>query len=300
MVNFSVFNELSLPFASQYDADNGFIEFFKILNKLSEQNLSKMRIDKNFKEYKVLENVYLQEFVGQLHKQSLKDRILEFLSNQTIKIETPLINDEELDSIEKKFSYNYFYNGESTLGGLACSYIWNTVAVSFNSYPQWDKNLVQICKNQNEVNVRNISKMLHIEQHADFFSQLEEELKLGITRENFWKKRAELFTKIKFTKNIEDQIKTLDLHVFKKSISILRDLETNKRTLNDCDISPEGKTVRTNPKLRAMREFYIEEEKYFFEKHIKNFAEGYRMHYLEKEGNIYIGYIGTHLDTKNN
>jgi len=49
-----------------------------------------------------------------------------------------------------------------------------------------------------------------------------------------------------------------------------------------------------------MREFYIDDVKYFFEKHIKNFADGYRMHYLEKEGNIYIGYIGMHLETKNN
>lgn len=300
MVNFSVFNELSLPFDSQYNADNGFVEFFKVLNKLKEQNLSKIRIDKNFKEYEILQDIYLQQFVGQVNKISLRDRILEFLSNQTIKIETPLIRDEELDNIEDEFDYNYSYNGESTLGGLACSYIWNTIAVSFNSCPQWDNDLVRICKNENHVDVKHISKIEHIEQHVDFFNALEEELKLSVTKQNFWSRRTELFTKIKFTKNIEDQIRTLDIHVFKKAISILRDLETNTKILSDLDISPEGETVRTNQRLRAMREFYIEDEKCFFEKHIKNFASGYRMHYLEKEEYIYIGYMGIHLDTKNN
>ena len=34
-------------------------------------------------------------------------------------------------------------------------------------------------------------------------------------------------------------------------------------------------------------------------KHIKNLSNGYRIHFFEKDENIYIGYIGKHLKTKN-
>ena len=40
-------------------------------------------------------------------------------------------------------------------------------------------------------------------------------------------------------------------------------------------------------------------QKEFFEKHIKNLSNGYRIHFFEKDENIYIGYIGKHLKTKN-
>lgn len=299
MVDFLVFNELSLPFDDKYKAKNEFKNFFNILNSLQKKSIQKIRTDRNFKEYEIIKNCYLQEFFKELEDINLKDRLRDFLANSILLIETPLIKDYEIDEAEDYIISTYKYNDDINAGGLACSHFWNSISISFHSSDEWNKPCIKLTKNEEEIEIRHISTICHIEKHNDFFDNLEEELKLNINRENFWIRKNELFSKIIFTNEVEHQIIYLDSLVFKKVISILRDLETGKKVLNDLNISGEGETVRQNHSLRTLREFKINGQKEFFEKHIKNLSNGYRIHFFEKDENIYIGYIGKHLKTKN-
>jgi len=144
VVNFSVFNELSLPFEDTIGIDDKFITFIKLLNYLNRNNLQKMRIEKPFREYEITLGVSFYQFFGQIKNQTLQDRLREFLTNQVIKIETPLIKDNEDKSLENIVENNYFYNGNQNFGGLASGYIWNTLVVSFNSHENWNNDNVVI------------------------------------------------------------------------------------------------------------------------------------------------------------
>lgn len=299
MVDFLVFNELSLPFNDKYKAKNEFKNFFEILNNLRKKNIQKIRMDRSFKEYEIVNNCYLQEFFKELEDINLKDRLRDFLANSILLIETPLIKDDEIYEAEDYIISTYKYNNNINTGGLACSNFWNSISISFHSSDEWNKSDIKLTKNEENIEIRHISTISHIEKHNDFLDNLEEELKLNINRENFWTRRNELFSKIIFVDEVEHQIIDLDSFIFKKVISILRDLETGKKILNDLVISGEGETVKQNPILRAFREFEINGQKEFFEKHIKNLSNGYRIHFFEKNEKIYIGYIGKHLKTKN-
>ncbi len=56
MVDFSVFNEMSIPFENENEVDiqENFMEFFKIIQRLNAQNLYKIRLAENFKNYEIL------------------------------------------------------------------------------------------------------------------------------------------------------------------------------------------------------------------------------------------------------
>lgn len=221
------------------------------------------------------------------------------MANSILLIETPLIKDDEIDEAEDYIISTYKYNDDINTGGLACSHFWNSISIGFHSSDEWNKPCIKLTKNEENIEIRHISTISHIEKHNDFFDNLENELKLNINKENFWTIKHELFSKIIFVDEVEHQIIDLDSFIFKKVISILRDLETGKKILNDLVISGEGETVKQNPILRAFREFEINGQKEFFEKHIKNLSNGYRIHFFEKNEKIYIGYIGKHLKTKN-
>lgn len=300
MVEFSVFNELSLPFKNNTDIEKMFIDFFKLLKKLQDKNLTQVRMDKNFKNYSILENITFQKFFGQLHNSDTKDKLREFITNGIIKIDSPLIKDEEIENHAEAIENEYFYNGQSTFGGLACCDIWNTIAISFNSSDEWDKNIILLQKNTIDINIRHASNAEHLDTFQDFFEDLEKYKKLDITQNNFWERKEEFFpNKIIFSKEVEKQIKDLDKRIFQHAIGILRGIETDKKPISHLAISNEGDTVTNNPFFRSKREFTLFGKKEFFEKHIKNFPnDKHRIHFLEKDNKIYIGYIGKHLPNK--
>ena len=94
---------------------------------------------------------------------------------------------------------------------------------------------------------------------------------------------------------VEKQIKNIDTVIFSRAISILRDIENGLKFLSDFTTSGESSSVEQDLKLKKLREFEIDGNKEYFQKHIKNLPNGYRIHYFEKNDKIYIGYIGTHL-----
>jgi len=308
MVNFSVFNELSLPL----DDIKEFEEFFKVLNEAKELGLNKIRMDKRFTEYpEILSEQTFGQMMGNISDQNKKRKLSIFVATRTTIIETPLIQSSEKEQIDIKEMTDYFYNGEPTDGGLACCDIWNTLAVSFGSHSQWNKDNINIQKcvldenaeiSERPILIKHASKEEHLSSHEGLFKALEEENKLKITQDNFWAKRNEFFpAKIIFCEEVKRQIeiKQLDVITFKHAINILRDIELERRPINQLTVSGEGETVKTDPKLRSKREFSISGKKEFFEKHIKNFPNNkHRIHFLERDNKIYIGYIGKHLPTK--
>lgn len=307
MVRFSVFNELSLPL-NQYQVISSFGYFFGLLAELKKLGLTQIRMSNDFKSYRILENTSFQKFVGQQSDRDFKTRLKSFVNNAVIEVNTPIIKDDDSEQIDQLHSCEYFYKQNSTSSGLACSDIWNTLAISFKSDAQWNKAHIAIRKTEiitdtlieNNIEIKHASISGHLDNHQAFFQRLESENKLNITQGNFWVNKNENFPQIlKFCPEIEAQIKSLDKNIFQHAISILRDIETSQKSITDFNTSGEGETVCNTPKLKDMRMFTIEGEKVFFQKHIKSLSNGYRIYFLENNTRIYIGYIGKHLPTKN-
>jgi hypothetical protein len=301
MVNFSIFNEMSLPIREIREFDT----FFKILEKLNQVGLDKIRMDKPFTQYpEILPNKTFQELIGQIDRDKRR-RLLSFINNKIAIIESPLIRDEEISEKENDIENEYFYNTQPTFGGLACCDIWNTIAVSFLSNKEWDKKKIVLQKKnilnkqKRDIDIYHLSRVRHLDAHRDFFNRLENYRKMEITPDNFWEKKQELFpNKIIFCKEVKQQIKDIDKTVFKQAITILIDIDSNRKSITDYNYSSESQFVKNNNKLNKLRYFTVDNKKLYFDKHIKSLSNANRIYFLEKENKIYIGYIGKHLPTK--
>lgn len=308
MVSFSVFNELSLPFSSNEGVAEKFLGFFRLLEELKKKGLNTIRLSDDFKGYEVTEGIYFQQFIGQQHDRDFQRRLNSFLANNIVIIDSPIIKEDEHEEYDTINTCEYFYDTDSTDGGIACCDVWNTLLVSFISHEKWDVDFISLNKKQlsanadkideYEVNVKHASRVEHLEIHSEYFDDLEKEHQSKITQSNFWVKKESYFQKIKFCPEIELQIQNISKIVFQQAISLLRDIENNCKCITDFNYSGESETVRRNPALKKLREFTINETKFFFENHIKSLPNANRIYFLEKDAVIYIGYIGKHLKGK--
>lgn len=296
MVNFSVFNELSLPMHKA----NAFSDFFKVLENLKKHGLTTIRMNKNFSEYpNILPNISLSQFMGQLKDTDQRSKIRIFLANGICVIQSPLINDEEENELEQITSSNcnYEFEGSKNIDGLACADIWNTISISFNSNAKWDCDSINLIRNNIPINIKHVSKITHMETHNLFFEEIESEIKLNISKESFWNSKELWFSKIIFCPEVKKQIDALDKEVFDRAISLLRDVEIGKKKMKDFNYSDESESVKKNKALSSLRYFTVSGLKIFFGFHIKSLPSGNRIHFLERRHNIYIGYVGKHLPT---
>lgn len=303
MVNFSIFNELSLPL-NRHDANQKLIVFFKLLADLKNKGLSQIRMSSDFKSYNILSQTSFEQFLGQQTDRDFKTRLKSFITNTIINIETPIINENEEEQANQLRCCEYFYNQDSTDGGLACCDIWNTISISFDSGDQWNYSKISLLKEElinddvieSSIIINHASRLEHLNDHHILFQYLEEENKRNITPNNFWSEKEINFPNIVvFCPEVKNQIIGLDNTVFKQAISILRDVETTRKLITDYRHSGESQTVKDSPALKMQRIFNLNGENIFFEKHIKSFANGYRMYFLEQDSKVYIGYIGKHL-----
>ena len=295
MVDFAVFNELSLPFRNDEEIESYFIEFFRCISLLKEKNLKTLRTDKDFKDYEIIKGIYFPQFFGQISDKELQRRIRSFVTNGIIIIESPLLKNEydEEQILDKHYSFD---GDDPFIGGLACCDMWNTISVSFKSSEKWNDSFININMDGQTIHVRHISTPIHMSNHEDFFNQIEDEIKLGISQKNFWEQREIFFpNKIIFTVEIKKQIDKIDPVIFRQAVGILRDIDSNKKNITDYNHSPESQSVENNPMLKKDRMLTIDDRKVFFTNHLKNLPNGYRIYFLEKDTKIYIGYIGKHL-----
>lgn len=305
MVDFVVFNELSLPLDENKVKEN-FKDFFNLLKELKVKNLDTIRMDKDFKNYEILPNITLQKFFGQLNDRDLKERLRQFITKNIINIDSPLIKENEIEEKANIIENEYFYNESSTIGGLACCYIWNTLSVSFNSATKWHSCYISLRKDtiigdnieSKEIKIKHMSQVEHLNCHQDFFDEIENAKISTLTQEKFWDNRNKFFKKIIFTIEVEKQVKNLDKIIFHQALNILRDIERGKKTITDFNYSGESDSVKNDKKLKKLREFTINNEKIYFDCHIKSLSNANRIYFLERDSKIYIGYIGKHLPTK--
>ncbi len=296
MVNFSVFNELSLPLTDEKQ----FKDFFEVLTDLKSCGLDKIRMDKKFTEYpEILPNTPFEKLLGQITNRDKQNRLKGFIKDSIATIESPLIKDEEIENNTQEIENEYLFDDKQTFGGLACCDVWNTIAVSFCSSSKWCKDTVVLQKNKKNINIRHASNSSHLFTHKQFFKEIEEFKRLDITRENFNLKLKKFFpNKIIFCQEIKKQIRSIDKIIFQQAIRILRDIETDVKSIDDFDNSGESSSVANNPKLKKLRCFTIDNKKVYFDRHIKNLPNANRIYFKCKENKIYIGYIGIHLPTK--
>jgi len=308
MVSFSVFNELSLPFSSNESIAEKFLGFFRLLEELKKKGLNTIRLSDDFKDYEVTEGVFFQQFIGQQCDRDFQRRLSSFLANNIVIIDSPIIKEDEHEESYAIDSCEYFYDTDSTNGGIACSDVWNALLVSFASHEKWDEDFIHLNKKQlfgdgdqigeDVIRVKHVSKIEHLETHSSYFNDLEKEHQLEITQSSFWIKKESYFQKIKFCPEVESQIQKISKPVFQQAISLLRDVENNCKLITDFNYSGESETVRKSSALKKLRIFTIDNSKVFFENHIKSLPDANRIYFLEKDDVIYIGYIGKHLKGK--
>lgn len=296
MVDFAIFNELSLPCQSNENAESAFINFFKLMKGLKNNNINKVRTEQPTKNWEVFPNVFFPQYLNQLKNRELKDRLRVFLNNnEVVKLESPLVAEDE--ESEELLNPTYQYGNQNVFGGLACANYWDALAVSISSAEEWNLTRVSLLKDGIEIEVRHASKFEHLDDHKDYFAYLENERRLGITRRDFWQVKEQYFTKFEFLNKVEDEIKNLDAQVFKRLVSVLRSIETGKKILAELNISGESLSTNNNSRCVTLRTFMYQGEKRYFEQHIKNFHNGYRLHFVEECEKIVVGYIGPHLPT---
>jgi hypothetical protein len=81
MVRFAVFNDYSLPFLSDKNIKEKFIEFFKLLAEINNKGLSTLRVPNELKERYVLDGINFKQFIGQQRDQEFKRKIRQLFQN---------------------------------------------------------------------------------------------------------------------------------------------------------------------------------------------------------------------------
>ncbi|MDR2814405.1 MAG: hypothetical protein LBB79_07105 [Prevotellaceae bacterium] len=131
-----------------------------------------------------------------------------------------------------------------------------------------------------------------------------------ITPASFWERREQLFSKIILCPCVEAQIKAIGGAYINQIAARLRELDRyavqrwksgdfsyhDAKRNTALNISSESKATMSHDKYRAQRTFSLPDgRKECFELHIK--TGDLRFHFFPKDGKIYIGYIGKHLET---
>lgn len=103
------------------------------------------------------------------------------VNSNIVKINSPIIQENEGTQIETQQTNEYSYKDTitNTNSGLACCDIWNTIAISFDSSSEWDKDNISIERNaldkngnitKTSVEIKHTSKASHLQSHTDFLT----------------------------------------------------------------------------------------------------------------------------------
>jgi len=304
MVDFAIFNELSLPLESDLNAEDAFLKFLFLLKETKHKGIREIKSIYELKTLEIKPGFYFQQFMGSIVNRELKTKLRNLLANSPLPFRSPLnISQTNTDN---ELGIEYYYNG-LIAHGLGCADMVDTLAISMPNSTSWNQDFIEIKKNElvecpceiitNNVCVKHISDCSHLNSHSNYFFELQEYQIKNITQYNFWEKRDSLFTRVIFCNEVEEQLPKLHKNTFDSMIKKLLSVENGIKNITDFHWSPEGDNISNNPRLRSQREFTLPDGTVkYFTNHIKSFINGNRMHFLEIGENIYIGYIGVHLD----
>ena len=94
--DFLIFNSKSLPFKNKYEFEKEFKNFIKILTLLSDKQhyYHQLKSDVSLENLKVFDGFTFKEILNKVER-DMKSMILSFLTNRTIKIEIPIVEEKE-------------------------------------------------------------------------------------------------------------------------------------------------------------------------------------------------------------
>lgn len=309
-----IFNEKSIPFQNINDVEKYFPEFLELIKLAKLNGITTVKVNTShatgWYETPLTNNLNVREWLKQKEK-DYKTRVKSLID----KCSYPIINyDDSINLINlenSSFSYN-----DKDVQTLGCAYLLNELVLSYASHSSWiAKEIVfnhetysddQTDLVKTNVAVLNCSTINNWNDNISII--LKEKEKHLKENKNFIAEFETYFPKLKLCGNAKIMTDIKHKSSFCKVVSILNeymqsidDDDFNIKTLKEFSnlkISGESESVSKNPKFKKTRTFSINGKKYFFELHVKNFPDGYRLHFYHLNNYIYIGYYGKHLKTK--
>ncbi|MCI0470744.1 MAG: hypothetical protein L0Y73_03700 [Candidatus Aminicenantes bacterium] len=319
MIDYLVFNELSIPFEDRFKADVGIKLFIETCVAASRIGLPHVRLHKsignNLSNLELAPGYFLYNWLNTAKDDVLKDRFRDIITS------SPLITDNEPIKKEEReradFQISITGGRPRTAEGLGAAYLLDTVAVSFLSHPLWDNHEIKGITHyyikedgagaEDSVTVHHASRSCHIESHKEW---LEKKRKKTLNKSiELWERRIEFFPHLILCEHIETQFKKsfgIDSRYFDQIFDRLKKLDTfakewtsggfDVETLKRYGLRVSGESSRTLSRYGNERKFRLPDgRREIFEMHIK--TGHLRIHFFpdEQEHQVYVGYIGPHL-----
>lgn len=321
-----VFNHHSLPFDTVEGVNQAVPDFLKICIQSKNAGLSPVLVDEavdpSWFRLELAKGYFWQDWYRQHKESGNKEMIQAFLSLAT---RSPFFSmsdmEEGADLLEVSF------HGSSGYSALWAA-VWHEAPLtSFPSGAPWTRSPLLVKTDRLEIASGDIQSS---EEHLlNFYalSVLEQDLPRLLEQRNalvnsgktLYENRGELFPNVIFCGKTQQQLNAWSssstlLNQVKESLTVLdsfvsrwkngefpyyssdalRDLGLNHQ------VTGESEPVRTTPRLRNDRIFWLPSGRQeFFEDHIK-LSNGYRLHFYpdNHKRSIYVGYIGPHLKLK--
>jgi len=318
-----IFNHHSLPFDTRDAADGAIPEFLKICIEAKiaglKTILADQTVDTSWFRLELSKGYYWQNWHDQQKSGKNRDVIRAFRSIAT---QSPLFNMQDTDNGADLF--------EVSLCGCkdysaVCAAVWHEAPMtSFETREPWTDSPLQVQITRLNIETEEVecenAEIQNFYNHAVFHQCLPELLAkrdAGLASgKEIVKQLEELYPGVLLCGKAPQQLNNWSaslaiLEQVKRSLLILSQfvvkwqhneiLQYRAETLRDCglpfEVSGESSAVRTAPKLRSEREFWLPSGKQAsFEQHIK-LSSGYRLHFYpdSETHQIYIGHIGPHL-----
>jgi mRNA-degrading endonuclease HigB of HigAB toxin-antitoxin module len=229
------FNELSLPFADKWTAQQKIKHFLATCGACrNELKFGDLRVHKNLGKHP--HNWLLAEnyaVFNWLEDGDTTDADL-FLDIITA---SPLITDA--DTQNERWIWSDFYYQERILYGLGAAHLLDTLAVSFASHTDWDKSEIEIThiyldEAADDVvtkypNVKHGSTIAHVKVHEEYFK---------VDYKILWEQRAIFLPNLLFQKQVEKQINrwaSTNKETMLDTFCLLDKYATEWKTPNDID-----------------------------------------------------------------
>ncbi|WLE98273.1 MAG: hypothetical protein QTN59_05435 [Candidatus Electrothrix communis] len=319
-----VFNHHSLPLNSAEDIHPAITEFLKLC--LSTQRIGftvilvDETVDGDWFRLKLVRGCFWQDWYQQ-HSNDPKYR--ESISTfRSIKTSQPFFTSEDSAKDVELFDA-YLPNTRKNLSALKAAAWHESPLLSFSTRPPWTSSpiVVFLAKMSDDGEIVNSTDQLcnlySVEQFKKEKPELQEKVQRRIRsgRELLEQSQA-LYPRLCFCGKSQEQLRAWPypislLEQVKDALNILNNFAEDWRegrvsqythdTLRELglqnEVSGESKSIKQDPKLKKIREFYLPTgEKAFFENHVK-FGRAIRMHFFVQPENhtFFIGYIGSHL-----
>jgi len=318
-----IFNHHSLPFDQRDQATQAISDFLKVCIEAKNAGMSTILVDEAVDEswfrVKLAPDYFWQDWYQQHNSGESKDAIRAFRSIAT---QSPFFNSDDIqDGVEL---FDVTLNGNESYGAVRAAAWHDSPLVSFETRVPWNGSPLQVTVCRMDPITEEIcqadKELINFHNPSVFSSHLSEILERRNSRlqsgRDILIQFEELFPQIELCGKAKSQLdrwsaSSTILSQVKQALQFLsqfavaweRDEITHYSTdsLRGCGlpfkISGESSTVKLNPTLRKLREFYTPSGvKVCFEQHVK-MSDSYRLHFYPDSDTkkVYVAYIGPHL-----